>query len=90
VPPNLAGSVLLGRVVRISSLGVLVEIDEPCLGLIHASRLARPLASFAPGDKLQVLVLGADTTAQAISLRELTEGEQLRCKGSNWQQKQRS
>ena len=78
------GSVVEGRVVRITTFGAFVELEPGLDGLVHISqcaltRIAKVEDAVAVGDVVRVKVLGVDTEAKRISLsiREVLEDEAM-------------
>lgn len=56
-----------GKVTRISSYGIFIQLEEGLEGLIHISKVS-PDASYEVGDKVTCLVESVDSVAHRISL----------------------
>jgi 4-hydroxy-3-methylbut-2-enyl diphosphate reductase len=68
-----AGSIVNGKVLRLTSFGAFVEVEPGIEGLVHISQLAdrrveRPEEVVKVGDIIPVKVLSVDQTAQRMSL----------------------
>lgn len=78
------GSVVEGKVVRITTFGAFVELEPGLDGLVHISqcaltRIAKVEDAVNVGDVIRVKILSVDTEAKRISLsiREVLEDEAL-------------
>ena len=78
------GSVVEGKVVRITTFGAFVELEPGLDGLVHISqcaltRIAKVEDAVKVGDVVRVKILSVDTEAKRISLsiREVLEDEAL-------------
>lgn len=78
----IVGSVVEGKVVRITTFGAFVELEPGLDGLVHISqcaltRIAKVEDAVSVGDIVRVKILGVDTDAKRISLsiREVLEDE---------------
>ena len=78
------GSVVEGKVVRITTFGAFVELEPGLDGLVHISqcaptRIAKVEDAVKVGDVIRVKILSVDTEAKRISLsiREVLEDEAL-------------
>ena len=78
------GSVVEGKVVRITTFGAFVELEPGLDGLVHISqcaptRIAKVEDAVNVGDIVRVKILNVDTEAKRISLsiREVLEDEAL-------------
>lgn len=78
------GSIVEGKVVRITTFGAFVELEPGLDGLVHISqcalgRIQKVEDALSVGDVIRVKVLGVDTEKKRISLsvREVLEDEAL-------------
>lgn len=70
-----AGSIVEGKVTRITNFGAFVELEEGKVGLIHISEVADVYVNdvrdfLSEGDKVQVKVVGIDGNKIALSLKQ--------------------
>lgn len=70
-----AGSIVEGKVTRITNFGAFVELDEGKVGLIHISEVADVYVNdvrdfLSEGDTVQVKVLNIDGNKIALSLKQ--------------------
>ena len=70
-----AGSIVEGKVTRITNFGAFVELEEGKTGLIHISEVADVYVNdvhdfLSEGDKVQVKVVNIDGNKIALSLKQ--------------------
>lgn len=70
-----AGSIVEGKVTRITNFGAFVELEEGKVGLIHISEVADVYVNdvhdfLSDGDKVQVKVVNIDGNKIALSLKQ--------------------
>lgn len=70
-----AGSIVEGKVTRITNFGAFVELEEGKVGLIHISEVAdvdvNDVHDFlSEGDKVQVKIVNVDGNKMALSLKQ--------------------
>ena len=70
-----AGSIVEGKVTRITNFGAFVELEESKVGLIHISEVAdvyvKDVSEFlSEGDTVQVKVISIDGNKIALSLKQ--------------------
>lgn len=70
-----AGSIVEGKVTRITNFGAFVELEEGKVGLIHISEVADVYVNdvhdfLSEGDKVQVRVVNIDGNKIALSLKQ--------------------
>ena len=70
-----AGSIVEGKVTRITNFGAFVELEEGKVGLIHISEVAEVYVNdvrdfLSEGDKVQVKILSIDGNKIALSLKQ--------------------
>ena len=70
-----AGSIVEGKVTRITNFGAFVELEEGKVGLIHISEVAEVYVNdvrdfLSEGDKVQVKILSIDGNKIALSLKD--------------------
>ena len=70
-----AGSIVEGKVTRITNFGAFVELEEGKVGLIHISEVADVYVNdvhdfLTEGDKVQVKVVNIDGNKIALSLKQ--------------------
>ena len=70
-----AGSIVEGKVTRITNFGAFVELEEGKVGLIHISEVAEVYVNdvrdfLSEGDKVQVKIVSIDGNKIALSLKQ--------------------
>lgn len=70
-----AGSIVEGKVTRITNFGAFVELEEGKVGLIHISEVADVYVNdvhdfLSEGDKVQVKIVNVDGNKMALSLKQ--------------------
>ena len=75
-----AGSIVNGKVVRLTDFGAFVELAAGIDGLVHVSeisteRIEHPSSVLEPGQQVEVRILSVDPDSRRISLTMRPEGE---------------
>lgn len=70
-----AGSIVEGKVTRITNFGAFVELEEGKVGLIHISEVAEVYVNdvrdfLSEGDKVQVKIVSIDGNKIALSIKQ--------------------
>lgn len=76
-----AGSIVNGKVVRLTDFGAFVELSPGIDGLVHVSeisseRIDHPSSVLEPGQTVEVRILSVDADSRRISLTMRPEGEE--------------
>lgn len=93
-----AGSIVEGKVTRITNFGAFVELEEGKVGLIHISEVAEVYVNdvrdfLSEGDKVQVKIVSIDGNKIALSLKQAKpkppEAESFKQKRGDFRKPQR-
>lgn len=76
-----AGSIVTGKVVRLTDFGAFIELSAGIDGLVHVSeisteRIEHPSSVLEPGQQVEVRILSVDPESRRISLTMRPEGEE--------------